>query len=167
LLLARHADARHRNENLQTPLHYAAGKNHTGVVRLLLQHGADRAAKDRTGATPLHRAAAHGFAGAVRLLLGDGAEVAGASSPLLLLSIADAAGNTAAHVAAEAGLVEVVAQMLDRCPDAQHARALLAEQRNAAGRSVLDLVGSGDSATPVQRRAQLRGYLEDKMREMD
>ena len=46
-----------RSEHRRTPLHHAAAKNQTGVVRLLLELGADPNATDLTGATALVTAA--------------------------------------------------------------------------------------------------------------
>jgi ankyrin repeat protein len=49
-----------RNEHHRTPLHHAAAKNRTGMVRLLLDMGADPHATNATGATPLTTAAQEG-----------------------------------------------------------------------------------------------------------
>jgi ankyrin repeat protein len=42
-----------RNHHRRTPLHHAAARNRTGIVRLLLMLGADANATDATGATAL------------------------------------------------------------------------------------------------------------------
>jgi hypothetical protein len=56
-----------------TPLHYAAQRNHVGVVELLIERGADVNA-NACGATPLHRAAHHGSYACCKLLLDHGAD---------------------------------------------------------------------------------------------
>ncbi|KAL5009533.1 hypothetical protein ScPMuIL_011838 [Solemya velum] len=47
----------YKDEDLLTPLHYAARNNHLGVVQLLMEHGANPNSLDEEGLTPLHFAA--------------------------------------------------------------------------------------------------------------
>jgi hypothetical protein len=55
--LAAFQDVNQGDNELRTPLHYAAGFNHGDVASLLLKEGASLAAKDSKGNTPLHYAA--------------------------------------------------------------------------------------------------------------
>ena len=65
-----------RSEHHRTPLHHAAAKKRTGVVRLLLDLGADPNATDATSATPLTTASQeHGDPGIVAMLLAAGAKL--------------------------------------------------------------------------------------------
>lgn len=57
-----------------TPLHYAAGLDHTAMVRLLLELGADIDARNMHGATPYDVAVARGHAAGAALLWHPGAE---------------------------------------------------------------------------------------------
>ncbi|RPB15707.1 hypothetical protein P167DRAFT_562954 [Morchella conica CCBAS932] len=58
------------------PLHWAAWKGHTALVRQLLEQGHDANARTLVhGTTPLHHAARWGHEGVVRVLLHRGAEV--------------------------------------------------------------------------------------------
>lgn len=57
------------------PLHYAAMREDTDLLAVLLDAGAQVNAKGELGATPLHIAAAHGRASAVELLLTAGADI--------------------------------------------------------------------------------------------
>ena len=74
-LLSRGADVSARDGSRRTPLHIAAGMNHTEVVSLLLTHGPDLGARDVEESTPLHYATTGGALDAVRLLLQHGADV--------------------------------------------------------------------------------------------
>ena len=56
-------------EDGRTPLHMAAAKGHTEVVKLLLAKGAQPDVKAKDGSTPLHLAAEGGFKDIVELLL--------------------------------------------------------------------------------------------------
>ncbi|KAK6744470.1 hypothetical protein RB195_011277 [Necator americanus] len=70
LLSLPQVDVNHRNNNLQTALHYAASRNHAEITHLLLEAGSDVNAADKFGATPLHRAASQGHDKIVHMLLG-------------------------------------------------------------------------------------------------
>jgi ankyrin repeat protein len=94
-LLARGADvsAVARNPLRVQPLHSAAAGNHTGVVRVLLEHGADANARQEGGFTPIHAAAQNGNDELAGSLLDAGAD----------MSITTDDGRTAAEMAREAG----------------------------------------------------------------
>jgi ankyrin repeat protein len=75
-LLRRGADvsAASRNPLRVQPLHSAAAGNHTGIVRLLLEHGADPNARQQGGFTPIHAAAQNGNEELYALLVAHGAD---------------------------------------------------------------------------------------------
>ncbi len=59
----------------ETPLHQAADRGHTEVVKILLKAGAKVNAKENRGNTPLHSAVSGGHAETVKILLVSGANV--------------------------------------------------------------------------------------------
>lgn len=71
VLIARGAEV---NRKGWTPLHYAATKGHTAVMRLLLQENAYIDAESNNGTTPLMMAAYYAPPLAVKLLLEEGAD---------------------------------------------------------------------------------------------
>ena len=77
LLLARGAEVNlvARNANIHvTPLHSAAAGSHSGIVKLLLEHGADPNAAQDGGFTPLHSAANNDDRESAEALLEAGAD---------------------------------------------------------------------------------------------
>lgn len=74
----------------RTPLHIAAERDRTPLVRLFLKHGGDEDARDRTGATPLLLACRSAGTDTIRCLLDNGADV----------NAADHRGLTPLHEAA-------------------------------------------------------------------
>lgn len=64
-----------RNEHRRTPLHHAAAKNRSEVVRQLLDLGADPNATDLIGATPLVTAAQAGSNDVIALLIDAGTRI--------------------------------------------------------------------------------------------
>ncbi|KAL4167380.1 hypothetical protein KRP22_012866 [Phytophthora ramorum] len=79
------------NENGWTALLYAASNDHTGIVKLLLDHGASLEARNYQGMQALHLAAAQGFLGTVKVLVEAGADIASVGldslTPLLAASM--------------------------------------------------------------------------------
>jgi hypothetical protein len=97
-LLSKGANVNARDENGQTPLHWAAIHGRVDVARLLLEHGADVNARDENGQTPLRWAAIHGHVDVARLLLDHGADP----------SIRDRDGRTPLDIARAMGHKELV-----------------------------------------------------------
>ena len=58
-----------RDDDVRTPLHYAAWRGHLDVVKLLLERGADPNAQGVEGETPLDHAMSKGHPDIVKLLL--------------------------------------------------------------------------------------------------
>jgi len=103
LLLSRGALVNRVNEDLETPLHWAAASNAYQTAALLLDFGADMTAEDASGSCALTRAAHSGHLEIVSLLL---ARARGSISVLKLqevLKIARAAVEAAAQEGADAG----------------------------------------------------------------
>jgi len=92
------------DEELRTPLHFAAESGQLDVAGLLLSRGAGIDAEDRGGDTPLHRAVLYGGVEMVDLLLGQ--------SPNL--EVQNSYGRTPLHyVARETGSAELAERLLD------------------------------------------------------
>jgi ankyrin repeat protein len=62
------------DNDLETPLHYAASYNSKAVAKLLLDAGADKNAEDDNLRTPLHWAAEHNSEAVAILLIDAGAD---------------------------------------------------------------------------------------------
>lgn len=75
LLNEEKADPNTRNDNGDTPLHFAAEGDNETITKMLLDKGANPEKLNRDGNTPLHRAALSGKDKQVRKLLDGGAEV--------------------------------------------------------------------------------------------
>jgi ankyrin repeat protein len=69
------ANVRARNDEDDTPLHYAAMLDSPEIARLLIAMGAEASAQNRSQTTPLHCAAGFGHINNVQLLLDNGAAV--------------------------------------------------------------------------------------------
>jgi ankyrin repeat protein len=113
VLLARGADANHKDRGGWTRLHNASQKGHDDVVRLLLDPVqapvANVNAQDLNDNTPLHIASFHGKTAAIKILLERGAT----------LDARDKQGGTALHDAAQGGHLEVVRLLLDHRADSR------------------------------------------------
>jgi uncharacterized protein len=68
------ANAVAQNQLRVQPIHSAAASDHSGVVRLLLDHGADPNARQEGGFAPIHAAALHGNDELYDLLVSRGAD---------------------------------------------------------------------------------------------
>lgn len=101
-LLKAGADARAREPDGTTPLHYAAHYADTRLIEALLKAKADPDAENDFGSRPLALAATSGHAGSIRLLLKAGADVE-AQNP---------EGQTALMVVARAGKLDAARILL-------------------------------------------------------
>ena len=92
------------DEELRTPLHFAAESGEVEVAEFLLSQGAEINSEDRGGDTPLHRAVLNGGPEMVGLLLEHGPD----------LEVQNSYGRTPLHyVARETGSAELAALLLD------------------------------------------------------
>ena len=69
------ANVNQKDENGQTPLHYAAQRGYTEVARTLIERGAQVNSKDKNGRTPLHDASEISYTPMIDLLIAKGAEI--------------------------------------------------------------------------------------------
>ncbi|KAI1885208.1 hypothetical protein AGOR_G00217810 [Albula goreensis] len=102
-----------RDAEGRTALHVAAWHGSLEAIRLLLRSGADPNARDGEGRPPLHSVAWRGHATAAQLLL----ESSGAAVDLACHQ----QGATALCIAAQEGHTELVAVLLERGADPEHA----------------------------------------------
>ncbi|RYP71470.1 hypothetical protein DL769_004695 [Monosporascus sp. CRB-8-3] len=134
-LLQRRADVNPRDLLEWTPLHYACQCGRAPIVQVLLREGAELDAHGRDGMTPLLCAAMNGHLDVVRSLIEAGAALdvpdMSGNTPLLWAAfkghkgvveylwqdankkLRDHTGRTALHLAAMAGRVEVVMQLVE------------------------------------------------------
>ena len=74
-LIASGADVNAKNENGQTPLHWAVLEDRIEMAKLLIASGADVGAKNKDGETPLHWAVDNDNIEIAKLLIDSGAKV--------------------------------------------------------------------------------------------
>jgi ankyrin repeat protein len=110
LLLERGVDVNASSKSLVTPLHWVASNGRLGIARVLLDHGASPNAQTEKGETALHIVSGceydseeHGV-GIARLLLEHGVDI---HTPM------KKGHNTAFHLAAWNGRLEIVQLLLD------------------------------------------------------
>lgn len=104
LLIDNGADVNVKDEQGNTPLHYAAQEGQTEISRILISKGADVNAKGFEDATPLHAAAIGGNKDVVVSLLDAGADV----------DAENYMERTPLHLAAKSGHIDVVKVLLSR-----------------------------------------------------
>lgn len=117
-----------RDDDLETPLHYAACFSNSFVLSTLIEYGADVQAKDRNGASPLHMAALWNRSRNANLLLSHQA----------VIDSRDVVGQTPLHWAVT-GVIsgfETVVGLLDHGADI--------ESRTQDGRTALHLAALKD-----------------------
>lgn len=96
-----------RDDEQQTPLHWAAATGNAGITGLLIERGADIEARDFSGRTPMHLAAAGGSHAVARLLIESGAKP----------TIQDGLNRTPLHWAAIKGHTPVTALLIAKGAD--------------------------------------------------
>lgn len=92
-----------KNDEENTPLHFACMKGHTKIAALLLARNADPNIQSKSGWTPLHWACMNGHSEITTLLLANGANP----------TIQNNFGNTALHGACSWDYKEVVIAIID------------------------------------------------------
>ncbi|KAJ1364062.1 hypothetical protein KIN20_024059 [Parelaphostrongylus tenuis] len=144
LLSLSDVDVNHRNLNRQTPLHYAASKNHPVVTHLLLGAGADPNASDKYGATPLHRAASQGHDRIVHMLL---------AQPNIRVDVKDSEGNTPLFVACEEDREDAAIALVRKGADPL--------VQNKEEKCALDVVKSSDLVIKMRSAAKQTQSSQD------
>ncbi|CAH1255084.1 ASB18 [Branchiostoma lanceolatum] len=87
------------------PIHAACEGGHSECVRLLLEYGADAEATDEDGFCPLHKCTSNDYLECVRVLVGFNAQVNARTE--------DEQSNSLLHIAAKAGLGDLVDLLLE------------------------------------------------------
>ncbi len=113
LIQGRYVDCRDPR-TWKTPLHYACGKGHVAVVRVLLMAKASLSRLDRGGCYPLHCACVGGNYSVVRVLVSEFK----ADLTILTSSLGDAGNRTVLMLAARGGHYDLVLDLLHdyHCP---------------------------------------------------
>lgn len=96
-----------RTTPVTSPLHTAAKRGHTKIVRLLLQHKAKCDIRDHEGLTPLIHATMGGYVDVVDLLLSHGASI----------GLADQQNRSALHWAVMSRLDRLLKLLLEKCTE--------------------------------------------------
>lgn len=109
ILLSLGADLHAEDTCGYTPVHLAARKGHTQIVRRLIEATGNGVAPSYRHHTPLHLAAKHGWKATVELLL---------SRNPTDVNVRDSLGFTPLHSAAAAGHIEVVKTLLPKTEEA-------------------------------------------------
>ena len=142
----------------ETALHLAARKGIPDIIKLLLDQGSEPGARSRASKTPLHRAIQSGNKTAVAAIINH------EMHPPALIFEPDSKGNTALHLAAEVGSIEMVAEI---CEAAKEQSAKLPRDirelesfadipnHNQGGKTPLDLARARDRADVVSYLKQI------------
>ncbi|KAG7562477.1 hypothetical protein FFLO_02056 [Filobasidium floriforme] len=133
------------NAKGQTPLFYAASKNHLSIGRYLINKGADINHKDRASQVPLHRAATTGSVSLLQLLLNPPE-----GRPKTRLNGMDRAGNTALHLAMESGHGEAAITLIEAGADR--------ERTNSDGQTPEEIEGVGE-----REQKKVRDYVVSRV----
>jgi cytohesin len=134
-----------RDKEHYTPLHWAAAKGHTKVVRKLIEVGAGLEGRGgRFHFTPLHMAAGEGHLETSRLLLDAGAEV----------DAIDRFHDTPMHWAAWFGHLSVVQLLVERGGDSA--------AKNKDGNTPRDMAFVKRNEHVVQWFRELQGVMLDR-----
>lgn len=91
LLIADRADVNMKDQDGETPLHYAAQHGDKHAAKLLIANRADVNTKNNNGETPLHCATRWGYKDVIELLIANGADI----------ELKTKAGSTALQIAIE------------------------------------------------------------------
>lgn len=75
LLIANGSEVNTKDQDGETPLHYAAEHGDKHVAELLIANGADVNARNNTGETPLHCATLWAYKDVIELLIANGADI--------------------------------------------------------------------------------------------
>ena len=138
------------NKAKETPLHWAAAKGKTPMVKLLLEMGAWRLCDSQSdeGWTPLHHAAANGHFHTVEVLVQRGTKI----------NTQNNKGNTPLHIASsngQAGIVDFLVKKGARSDIMNNEGVTAAGSgKSAAVNNIMepeggpDLLGSGDGGAP-------------------
>jgi ankyrin repeat protein len=110
LLLDHHADPEQHVGEFR-PLHFYAKRGNTEAMQVVLRNGVEVDPGGLSSYTPLHYAAQHSI-DAVQLLLEHGADALNCAS-----------GETPLHLAARAGMTDVIRLLLERWPEGTRAMA--------------------------------------------
>ncbi|VDP77989.1 unnamed protein product [Echinostoma caproni] len=106
LLIKKGSNMENEDSNACTPLLLAVSKGHVEIVQLLIEHGANLFAQDKNAKSVIYLSAECNSLDVLRMiLLNDKAKK--------LINVPNIYGNTALHVAAKLGHLEVVKTLLD------------------------------------------------------
>lgn len=140
LLRYHRANVNAKNEDGETPLHWAAANGYLKITKILISAGADVNAKNKYGQTPLHLAVSRGRLKVAEILISAGADDVNAKSN---------SGWTPLHVAAYQWYSEIAKVLL------VHGADVNAKDRN--GKTHLDLAS-------YETRKATKQYLKNQQK---
>jgi hypothetical protein len=118
-----------KNAANNTPLHIAANRNYTDIIKYLIGKGANPSPMNTNGDTPLHFSVDRGFTQSVELLLLNNADPA----------IQNKDGDTPLHLAVYNGFTKIVELLLARCSGIN--------VRNFLGQTAYNIAEKGEQDT--------------------